>query len=769
MSQNISITNKKAPIKLSKKDIHFTFEVKRVVHINPKDKFAIMKAIILEHDYEEGFLPHEATVKGYLNAPYEKDVFSGVGHLTQHPVFGKSLDLTETPTLVVPKVASEVAKFIQKKVRGVGKKKAEKIVEGLGVEAVSIIVNDFKPLIALGFGEQQARKIQEKLSSHLEFQDLIAFLYSLHMESYYAAPIYDQLKKDCVRKIKTNPYILAPIEKIGFRVADKIAFNLNKNPDSIIRYKQALIYYMDWRMAAFGDLCVPYNQLIQDFISGDFLNNVSLYKDHNEVSRSTTDKLIQELMDEKFLLMDKLSSGDVYYYKPAYHHIEESIIKGLINQTTKMIMPFCQESQIDDFIESYEKNVLKLASRQKEAVYMAIREKLSILTGGPGTGKTQTTNTIVKCIQSISDKAKILLIAPTGKAAKRMSQLTGMPAQTIHRALNMKGFGNDDELTILTADYVFVDESSMIDAYLFSKLLDNLSPYTRLVLVGDYNQLPSVGPGLVLRDLINSGKIPYIELNEIFRQAETSQIVKNAHKIVAGKTTKEKDGVHFDNTKQDSYFIQRLSASKIQEDLIETVRRFMNKGFALSDILILSPMHMGELGVDELNRLIQYHFNPIGDGMIVTTEEGYTFQENDKVIQIVNNKELGVFNGDMGKIESIYTRLDEDGNEETVIEVEFYDKDDTVTYVDIDIEQLRLAYVISIHKSQGSEAPLVIMPLHPNHEMMLDKNLIYTGYTRAKKVSVIIGDIQTFDRCIQIVKTNNRYSLIKEKIMAQLP
>lgn len=744
------------------------FEIKNVMYMDSHTKFAIAKSRIISNTKEGEPIPREMTVQGTMVSPFVGDIYEGDVFIDTHSTYGRFLKLTGVPSPSLPQVEAQVIDFIKKKIKGVGKKKAGKIVEILGIDAISRIATDYKVLLQCGFNEIMAQSIHEKLVGHLEFEELVEFLQSIQMESKIATPIYNQLKQGCVKKVRANPYIICPIHELSFLDADKISFALNLSPVNRNRYREAILFYVLWRMERNGDICVPEEMLVNDLVSGDFLGRISPYNDGNQPERAMVEELVGELLRDRFLLSDKSAvNGKTYLYDPGYFNIEENIIRGLSNIKGSYMNPFCSDAEIDSFITFYERKTFPLAIRQRDAVFMALDNRISILTGGPGTGKTQTTNTIVKCILDINPKAQIRLLAPTGKAAKRMTELTGMLAETIHRGLGMKGFGHVDELEPLIEDFVIVDESSMIDAYLFSKLLENIGAETRILLVGDVNQLPSVGPGLVLRDLIDSGKIPSVELNQIFRQASASQIVTNAHKIIKGKTTKDVDGLTFEVAKGDSYFIQRTDTQAIQRNIIESIVRFKKKGFKLEDILILSAMRGGDLGVDELNRIIQHEFNPPNAYIDIIKSDGVVFRVGDRVIQTENNYDLDVFNGDIGTVASIFVRR-ASGKEEMIVEIEYPDKDDLVEYVDSDSEQLQLAYVITIHKSQGSESPIVMMPIHSTQEMMLDKNLIYTGYTRAKQIAILFGDEELLNRSIQRVNTNDRHSLIKEKMIANL-
>src|SRR5690625_3981732 len=314
---------------------------------------------------------------------------------------------------------------------------------------------------------------------------------------------------------------------------------------------------MDVELNQGGNLCTKREKIVDDFTSGSFLKQHGSYPNEPTMSEGEIMGLLEELIEDGQLIARENKKGETMVYKPNYYHIEKNIISGLAMMFHYPVPQFCRRADIDQFIVDYEKTYQPLADKQKDGIHMALENQLSILTGGPGTGKTHTTNAIVQAIETIKPRATITLLAPTGKAAKRLSEMTGKVAKTIHRGLGIKGFGSTEELTQLNSDFVIVDESSMIDAYLFDLLIQQSGSNTRLLFVGDYHQLPSVGPGLILRDLIQTGKIPVTELTEIFRQAQTSQIVLNAHKMQQGLTTASAGGLTFDPNKEDSYFVER--------------------------------------------------------------------------------------------------------------------------------------------------------------------------------------------------------------------
>jgi exodeoxyribonuclease V alpha subunit len=497
-----------------------------------------------------------------------------------------------------------------------------------------------------------------------------------------------------------------------------------------------------------------------------FLAKYGAYK--NEVSilkPSDIEKCLVELRGSGKVIIEINEEKEECVYLKNFNFIENrivSLLKKLIEEPKTSI---ATKEQIEEFILFHEKtHSFKFAEKQKTAIFMSLLNGISILTGRPGTGKTQTINSIIQCVKYINPHATIHLFAPTGKASKRMSELTGMDAMTIHRGIGL-GFGEDEQdEVILDGDLLVIDETSMMDAYVCYRLLACIHQNIRVLFVGDFEQLPSVGAGLILRDFIYSKRIPTTRLTEIFRQAKESQIVMNAHKIAEGITTSDVDGLTFDVKKEDFYFIQRPDRMKAQETIIESVKRFLNKGFTLDDIQILSPMRKGDLGVWNLNRLMQETFNPRAKGKKEVKMDEFTFfREGDKVIHTVNNADLNVFNGEVGKILRIYD-LAEEGLQ---VEVE-YDSEKVVTYGLLNVDELEHAFVTTIHKSQGSEYPIVIMPVHDSQKDMLTRNLIYTAITRAKKKVVLIGTKPVLDAAIRRIDNLVRNSNIKEKIIREI-
>lgn len=735
------------------------FEVKRINHRNEENRYAILKAKIISHEYP-GDLSSEYSIKGTFPSIIKGDIFECTGKFSLSEKYGYSIDVIDVPQIVMPQVKKGIAEFLKKRIKGLGIKTAERIVEELGLNAIERIDNDYTCLLTIkGITEKKAKKIQEAISEHRRFEDIATFVQLNGLEHEVSILLYENFKDDAIKVIKENPYSISVIPKLDFTYADKFAHNLKVKFNSLERIKGAIIHFINCAMTNGGHLCV-YKDDIYDNLY-DFIIEYGSYKpnEYMDITKKEIDYAIEELALHNYIVCETDKDNDItYVYRKDYNIIENNIVKNLYKLMTESIAPFCLPSDIDLFLDDFQKNFMKLATQQEKAVYMALGNRFSILTGLPGTGKTQTTNTIVKCIYHIKPHARIVLLAPTGKASRRMTELTQMNALTIHKGIGLNAFNENAELNEIDADFVIVDESSMIDAYVFNALLSNISENTRLLLVGDYEQLPSVGPGLILRDLINSEKIPVIRLTEIFRQAKDSQITMNAHAIIKG----EVENLTFDHTKGDFYFINTNDKLTVKSKIIKSVENMIkNRGYSIDDITVLGPMRGGEIGIEELNRSIQRKFNPPSDKPEFYRDNLNVFRVNDKVMQTYNNYDLNVMNGDVGKINEIYT-----SSGDYVLDIEYPDKDDVVSYSSLnEISELELSYCMTIHKSQGSEFPVVIIPIHKAHMHMLNRNLIYTGVTRAKQVVVFIGELDALYEAMKKDDAINRLSRIKDKLI----
>lgn len=746
--------------------IRANFEIERIMYRNEDNGFTVAKVTFT--DYKGSNPPTvEHVVVGHFISIFEEDEFEGEGYWQYHDIYGYRF-LLSWAKRIIPQTQKGIQEFLCRCVKGIGRKTAERIVNHFAEETISKIEENWENLLQIkGIGKKKAQRIHEKIIKNRRFEEIAMFVLN-HGGGYRTAlRIYEALGETAISRIRENPYLLCSIKKITFPIADKFAYQLHFSHNNQERIKQGILYFLDWCSKSRGDLYVPYQEILSSL--SDFLLKHGAYQDDKKdysISAKEIEIALMDLKNSDRIVIETNQAGEECVFLKKFHFIENRIVELLKHLIEEPKPPACTTAQIQEFIRNYEaQKGWKLAEKQKEAVHMALSQRISILTGGPGTGKTQTINAIIQCLLSVKPDAVIHLTAPTGKASKRITELTGMEAQTIHRKIGLNGFEDEHIVQEVDGDLLVVDESSMVDAFLFYKLLSSVTENIRILFVGDYEQLPSVGAGLILRDLINSGKIPTTKLTEIFRQAKDSQIVVNAHKVIQGKKTFDPDGITFDETKGDFYFIERKHPIKVQNTIISSIKRLMSwYGYSLEDIQVLSPMKKGDLGVWNLNRLIRETFNPSSEEKNeVKVTETFLLREGDKVIQTVNNYELEVFNGETGVVTSIYE--DEDGEIQT--EVTFGDGK-VVVYDELAVEELELAFAISVHKSQGSEYPVIIMPIHPSQASMLNRNLIYTAWTRAKEKVILVGVEDALNK--GIVRTDNtvRNSLIKEKIMMEI-
>lgn len=774
------------------------FKVKRIILEKPDSFFKIFEAVIQTQENEtqkkKNYLKHKETF--YATVPYvgEGDVFQAQVEVGFNKRYGFHLDVLGEPEMVMPETKAEMIKFLVKRVNGVGQKTAEKLVDAFGLDVVSEVAANKEALSSIGMVGPKADKIRAEMMKHSAYENLVAFFHNMNIPLSVATHVYESLGHESVRSIQSNPYELLEVNPKYFNHADTIANSLMKNPLSKERMRAGVLAYVQYRMDSNGDICVPESHVYREFrrflqSQGDYQ-----YEENRKVRKSHIEEAIKDLKKASMISTEEDNSNVTHLYLSEYKRIENGIVTNIVSLLNDFRIPVAPAKQVEAYIDELEKGAFlseedrlvgktpfQLAPEQKNAVLMATKSNISILTGGPGTGKTATVNTIVQALKYANPSVKLALLAPTGKASKRMSELTHMQAMTIHRKLKIAGYGTGEGIEKIEEDFVIVDEFSMVDAELSNILLRSLGENTRVLLVGDVDQLPSIGPGLILRDLIDSERIPVTKLTQIFRQAQNSQIVMNAHKIQKGLTTKDKDGITFDTSKGDMYFVKTTSEVNIKRKIVEAVRRQVDVYHRnLNDICVLSPMRVEGLGTIELNRELQKAMNPPSDekGEIsIQKESEIIFREGDRVMHLTNDEDKNITNGEIGTIGRIYTGVTENENgtvrSTELIDVQYNDAimgDRTVTYNEEDIsEELELAYAISIHKSQGSEFPIVIMPFYQKHAHMLQRNLIYTAWTRAKEMIVNIGDTDCLDRGVRTVRNLDRISLLKEKLQNRLP
>lgn len=729
------------------------FEVKKVC-VHKDNGFSILDVKIKE--YDSTYLPTtDIKVKGIFPSVFEEDEFLTVGTWEQDSRFGWQFVPIDKVEKVKSATLKGITNFLKSFVKGVGIGTISKIVEYYKEDTLEMIEKGPEKLsIIKGVGQKKAELIHNEYMKNYIFKKVSMFFSQFDLPHKYVLKVYDTFGINTIEKIKENPYILTSELYIPFIYSEKIGFHYNLGYLFKKRLYTIIIEVFRSNAENLGHLFLYENNLFEQI--NLYLKKYSCYN-FSFIEKNTIIDLLHNLVKEKKLVIEKYNNENIYYLS-YYDFVEKEIVKYLYKINNEFKPPLGNKDSINSFIENYENNTgFKFAKNQKAAIYMALTKGMSVLTGGPGTGKTATINAIIQAIKTIKPSAIITLCAPTGRASKRMSEVTNMPAATIHRELGLLPSGDFlDEDMVLESDILIIDESSMIDAVVFYKTLTKIDTNTRILFVGDHEQLPSVGPGLILRDLIDSNCIPITKLNEIFRQAQESQIVMNSHAIINGLDM----NLTFDKSKDDFYFIKKNDKMEVQKAILNITNNLIkNKGYKLSDIQILSPQKKGELGVYDLNNKFQELFNPFDDTKIEYKLDGVTtFRIGDRVIQTKNNYDLEVFNGDTGKILNIYY-----SKNELYIDVSYPDKE--VTY-DIDTaKELMLAYSITIHKSQGSEFPVVIIPVHMSQANMLTRNLIYTGVTRAKKMVILIGTNEGLSYSIKNNEAIQRNSLIKNRLI----
>ena len=685
------------------------------------------------------------------------------GNFTQHPVYGKQFQAVRL-TEKMPEDALAMERYLGSgAIKGIGAALAGRIVRHFGDDTFQIVENEPERLSEVkGISEKKAREIAMQIAEKSDMRKAMMFLQKYGISLNLGAKIYQKYGDSVYSVLQENPYRLADdISGVGFKSADEIAYRIGIHTDSDYRIKSGMVYTL-LQATGEGHVYLPKDELFQR--AAELLGVDSSYMEKHLVDLAMDRKIVQKEQGDQILI-----------YPAQYYYLELNTARML-----RELDIFCPEDEkiVERRIVQIEKETgTVLDEMQKKAVQEAAGHGLLILTGGPGTGKTTTINAIIRYFEG--EGAEIRLAAPTGRAAKRMTEATGYEAQTIHRLLELSGMPEDgregqpihferNAENPLETDVIIIDEMSMVDIHLIHSLLMAVTAGTRLILVGDENQLPSVGPGNVLRDIIRSGQFPVVELKKIFRQASESDIVVNAHKINKGEQ------VEINNKSRDFFFLKRYDADIIIRVVIALIQEKLPKYVEAKpfEIQVLTPMRKGLLGVERLNQILQRYLNPpdaskkekeIGQGL---------FREGDKVMQVRNNYQLeweirgrygipiekgvGVFNGDTGIIKTINEFAE-------TAEVEFEDGR-WAEYSFKQLDELELAYAVTIHKSQGSEYPAVIIPLLSGPRMLMNRNLLYTAVTRARKCVTVVGSEETFRDMIRNEKQQRRYSSLDQRI-----
>ena len=683
------------------------------------------------------------------------------GEWIVHKQFGKQFKIEEFEE-ILPTSVEAIEKYLSAGViYGIGPVTAKKIVNHFGEDTFNIMENNIERLMEVdGIGKKKFGIIYESYIEQKDLKDIIMFFQSHGVSNNQCLKIYKKFGSEAKNIVSENPYILCKeISGIGFKTADKIAMSLGVEAVSPFRVKSGIEYVIN-RFCAAGNTYMPKEKLIAEAC------------DTLVVDKKIIEENIYNAILEGRIIGEKVQDEDGIFTLP-YYYCELGITNKIITLGIENFRTI--NTDVENEIELFEKKYnIQLAKSQKEAILAAFSEGIEIITGGPGTGKT----TIIKCIIDIYEKngMKVLLGAPTGRAAKRMTESTGREAKTIHRLLDMGVSSDEEEKSIfgkgdkdpLEADVVIIDEASMIDIILMHNLLKAIKLGTRLIIVGDVDQLPSVGPGNVLRDLINSNLIKVVRLKEIFRQVSESLITVNAHRINNGEMP------YLNKKGNDFYFIKEDSQDEILTTIIDLINRRLptfNKDWdKLRDIQLLTPMRKGTLGVLNMNESIQNVLNPPANYKKEKKVKEMIFREGDKVMQTKNNYSLkwtrisgegepegvGVFNGDMGFIESI--------DEEEKIVTVIFDDERRVKYDYIYLDELELAYAITIHKSQGSEFKVIIIPAFMGSPFLMNRNLLYTGITRAKSLVVVVGMPKALKYMVSNTRSMERYSALQYRI-----
>ncbi len=708
--------------------------IEQILFYNPENGYTVCR-----------FAPESGellTIVGFFPPLSPGEVLKIKGDWEMNPKFGQQFKV-ENFVPVLPSGVKGIEKFLSSGlIKGIGPVLARRIIKKFGAETVSILSKNPERMREVeGIGSAKLKEIKKSWAEHQDIRDLIIFLQEHNVSTNLATKIYRQYGQKSFQVLKANPFQLClDIWGIGFKTADQIALKLGMDPTSLERIKAFILYLLE-----------KDNEQGHVFSFQDELEKNC--EQELEVEPERIRLALEELKEKKLVIAEKL--GDqVAVYLPFFYEAQEEVVHS-IHQLSSF--PFLSPPfDLDKAISEVEKELgLEFSSKQKLAIKESFNRKILVITGGPGTGKT----TIIKAVVDIFEKwgRKVLLAAPTGRAAKRLSETTGKEAKTIHRILEYNpkmGVFRRSEKYPLKGDSLIIDEFSMVDLPLMYHLIKAVPSWMRLVFVGDKDQLPSVGPGSLLRDIIESQKVEVVRLDEIFRQEKDSLIVINAHRVNQGQSLIYPPR---GDKNADFYFIHQEDQEKVFKTIMNlacySIPRKLNLSPISPQIQVISPMYKGLVGVDNLNAELQRRLNPHGEGLRIGNRE---FRLRDKLMQIRNNYEKEIFNGDIGTVVHI-------DKQKFRIIVDFDGR--AVSYEKEEMNDLTLAYAVSVHKSQGSEYQAVVIPLLTQHFILLQRNLFYTALTRAKKLSVIIGSYKALHIAIKNDKPVKRNCLIKEKLI----
>ena len=731
--------------------ITITGTVEEIIYSNPDNGYTVCGI----DSAEEGLF----TATGYMPFLSEGESVALSGNWTTHPDYGEQFKAEYYET-VMPSDEESILKYLGSGiVPGIREATAKKLIDHFGCDILKIMLSEPERLAEVkGISKEKAKKIGVAFAELQSVQNIVMFLQQYSISANMAVKVHNALGANAVDMVKKNPYILSDmVDGITFKTADTIAFNMGLPKNSIIRIRAGIKNILHTAAYTNGHVYLPKSTLIEHAV-------YNLKVDENEVEAA-----ISELIGSKEIFMDNVENTDVYYLYE-YYEAEYYIARRLISMSQNKQKFTMTEDEAEKAIDALEaKTELYLAPMQRNAVVTALSTGCMVLTGGPGTGKTTTINTIIKLLEDL--KLSIALAAPTGRAAKRMSQVTGCEAKTIHRLLctqrSAEGYNifTHNEENPLSADVIILDEVSMIDISLMASFLKAVKHGARVIFSGDADQLPSVGPGNILHDIIESKTIPVIQLNKIFRQAEESLIIVNAHKINRGELP------DLSAKSSDFFFLRRKTPQDSAYTVMDLFKNRLPKSYGvnpISSIQVLSPTKKGLAGTVALNKLLQSHINPYDEMRPQHIYGSITFRVGDKVMQTKNNYDMmysrengdngmGIFNGDMGIIERI--------SERDKCMVIIFDEDKLVEYPFTNLDELDLAYAITVHKSQGSEFPIVVMPVCSFAPLLMSRNLFYTAVTRARDMVILVGSEKTVQNMTFNNQFQQRFTGLGEKLI----
>lgn len=717
-------------------------------------------------------LTYHSTESGYsvarLKAPRTRELITIVGSFSNiqagqtlqmdgfwrdHPKFGPQFQVTQYRE-TKPATLTGIEKYLGSGlIKGVGPVTAKRIVRHFGLETLEVIEQQSDRLIEVpGIARKRVKLIQTAWENQKTIKEVMLFLQGHGISTTYAVKIFKRYGQDAIAKVTENPYQLATdVYGIGFVTADAIARNLGIAPESEFRYRTGVLHALGLAAEA-GHCYLPQRELVEQVIK------LLAHADHQPDAQRVLDLTTQMALEEQIIMQGGFGDqqGQFICYNPVFFHTEQALadrLYQLLSRKVTVDLPRVR-AWIDRFAQ---KTGMGLSEQQRQAVEMAAQERVLILTGGPGVGKTFTTRTIVALWRAMGKS--IALASPTGRAAQRLSEVTGQPAKTLHRLLEFDpktmGFRRDRRLPI-AAEAIVVDEASMLDLFLANSLVKAVSPQAQLLLVGDSDQLPSVGPGSVLQDLIDSNQVPVVRLSEVFRQTQASKIVSNAHSINQGEFPRLEPVSN--SPQSDCLWLGAKEPEQGVQAIRDVLRDLIPKlGFVpAQDVQVLCPMTRGEVGTRNLNAVLQQLLNPPTPGRAEIQRAGVILRVGDRVIQQVNDYNREVFNGDLGTIVAIDL-------EEQEATVQFDPR--LVSYDYADLNEIALAWSISIHRSQGSEFPVVILPIYLQHYIMLSRNLLYTGLTRARKLAVLVGPQKAIAVAVRQVKDHQRYTYLARRLL----